>query len=501
MVAWRLRLRRPGIELVAAAAVAGITALLTLAGVHKLGAAGIALPLVLVVAAIVIARPLFATALVVVLTILCESPPFGLFTFTKELYASVYHDITVLDVFVAMAILSVGLDVVRHRRPLWVPRPLALPLAVLALAMIAGVVTGHAAGASLKFALFAEHILAYLLLLPLAVANLDLGRRQLRWALAGAMALALLKAVLGLVEVFGHFGAPIEGTTTLTYYEPAPNWLVMVAVLSVAALLVARARPPRWVLLGSPLLLACLILSYRRSFWIGAFLGLVLVVVIGTSPSARRLLAPIVLGLAASILLLGSIHFQSQLPVAKRLASLSPTKLESNAQDRYRLDERANVWGAISEHPITGLGMTIPWQATVQPLSIEHEEGREYVHFAALWFWLKLGILGLAAYIAVILGAVALAWRAWRAARDPFLKAFAIASMCATVGLVAMDTTASFTGVDGRFTVLFSAQLGLLALILRTAGEVDESAGPEPPAEDLRVPRTRLNRPVAPSWG
>ncbi len=28
-----------------------------------------------------------------------------------------------------------------------------------------------------------------------------------------------------------------------------------------------------------------------------------------------------------------------------------------------------------------------------------------------------------------------------------------------------MDTTASFTGVDPRFTVLFGAQLGLLALI------------------------------------
>ena len=37
--------------------------------------------------------------------------------------------------------------------------------------------------------------------------------------------------------------------------------------------------------------------------------------------------------------------------------------------------------------------------------------------------------------------------------------------MCAILGLVVMDTTASFTGVDQRFTVLFGAQLGLLALL------------------------------------
>jgi hypothetical protein len=41
--------------------------------------------------------------------------------------------------------------------------------------------------------------------------------------------------------------------------------------------------------------------------------------------------------------------------------------------------------------------------------------------------------------------------------------------MCATAGLVVLDTTASFTGVDPRFTVLFGAQLGLLALLRQTA--------------------------------
>jgi len=304
------------------------------------------------------------------------------------------------------------------------------------------------------------------------------------------MALAIVKAVLGLIEVFGHLGAPIEGTSTLSYYEPASNWLIMIALLTVFAMVLARARPPLWMLLGSPLLITCLVLSYRRSFWIGTALALLLVLLLGTSASGRRLLIPAGLGVVAAIWLLGSIHFQSQLPVVKRLNSLSPSRLESNVQDRYRLDERANVLSEIGAHPITGLGVTIPWAATAQPLSVEHEGGRQYVHFAALWFWLKLGILGLLAYAGMIIASMMIAWQAWRASHEPLLKAFALASLCGMAGLTAMDTTASFTGVDARFTVLFAAQVGLLALAVRTA-EAPEQASAVAPAAPVTAPAAR----------
>jgi O-antigen ligase len=224
------------------------------------------------------------------------------------------------------------------------------------------------------------------------------------------------------------------------------------------------------VLLGSPLLLACLVLSYRRSFWIGGVLGIVLVLLLGTSPLGRRLFVPAVLAIAAAILLLGSVNFQSQTPLVKRLASLSPTSLEANRQDRYRIDERANVIAAIMKDPVTGLGVTIPWQATAQTLPLEGEgEGREYVHFAALWYWMKLGILGLLAYLGLIAGSMTLAFQAWRRRPEPLFRAFGLGSLCSFAGLVAIDTTASFTGVDARFTVLLAAQVGLLALLVWTA--------------------------------
>lgn len=325
-----------------------------------------------------------------------------------------------------------------------------------------------------------EDVLGYLLLMPIAVASLDLERRTVERLLGAALVLAVIKALLGLAEIASGRGAAIEGVAKLTYYEPAPNWVISIALLSLFAAFVARAKLQRWMVLSFPLLLACLLLSYRRSFWIGVALALLLVLLIGIVPTGRRLLLPAALLVALAIYLVGSVHFQAQNPITKRFTSLNPTSLQANVEDRYRLDERANVLGEIKQHPISGLGMTIPWTATVRPLPVEHPNGRQYVHFAALWWWLKLGILGLAGYLAFLVGSIVLAFQAWRRSPEPLLRGFALASMCGVVALAVLDTTASFTGVDQRFTLIFAVQLGLLALLAMRPDlphlEMDEAA-------------------------
>jgi hypothetical protein len=480
--AWRRPLAPGRGELLGAGLAAGATVLVGFLASRRLGTAGLLAPAVLIVLAVLVRKPVVVVSTVVGLAVLCEGSTFGLFNFTAHLYDQFYKGLTPLDALVVFAIFTVGLDVMRHRRRVYFPKPLAIGSGMLLLAMIMGAVIGHAAGASVRSVAISENVLAYLLLLPTAIANLDLDRSQVTRLLTGAAVLAIVKAVLGLIEISGGYGTPIEGTARLTYYEPAANWLIMVALLWVVATRVTRVKTPLWMLLGSPLLIASLLLSYRRSFWIGAVLGLLLVIVLGTSASGRRLLLPMGLLVVVAIWLLSSVNFQSQIPVVKRAASLAPSNLETNAEDRYRLDERANVLGAIDEHPITGLGMMIPWSASVRPLPVEHMEGRLYVHFAALWFWLKLGLLGLLAYVSLILGSLLLGRQVWRRSGEHYLRAFGLASLCAIVGLVVIETTASFTGVDPRFTVLLSFQVGLLAQLARTgrpqAKEDDQEAPP-----------------------
>jgi O-antigen ligase len=467
-VPWRLNLRATdGREVLTAVGAAIATALIVVLAHHKLGSTlALVVPLVLVLVVIVLMRPLLAVTIALVVPILLEGPAFGLFGFVAHVYDPFYKRITPVDALVVLAVASVALDMIRERRPLRYPRELRAPHLLLALGMVCGLAVGkNGSGEGLKSLVLAENLLAYLLFVPVAVANLKVEPERLKLLLGGLFALAIFKAFLGLIEIGAHKGPSIEGTSDLTYYEPTANWVIMVALLGVFAAILARLRPPLWMLLGTPLLIASLLLSYRRSFWIAAVLGVLLVVLLALSPVGRRLLVPTALIVAAGIWLLGSINFQSQNPIVKRAASLSPTSLTTNIEDRYRLDERANVFGELKEKPITGIGINVSWNSSRRPLPIEHEEAREYVHFAALWWWMKMGILGLLAYFALLIATARLSWRVWRERSEPIFRVFGLASLCGVAGLLVAETTATFTAAELRFTIVFAIQIGLLALI------------------------------------
>jgi O-antigen ligase len=259
----------------------------------------------------------------------------------------------------------------------------------------------------------------------------------------------------------------VEGAT-ITYYEPTANWLVLLAILGVLATLLLRARPPVWLLVGSPLLVLSLALSFRRSFWIGAALGVLLVILLGSRPAGRRIVVIAGMLLGLSVWLLAIQPLQAEAPIVKRAQSLEPTKVEQNAQDRYRIDELQNVTAELRDHPITGLGLGGQWVAR-HPLGVEHENGRNYTHVVAFWWWLKLGILGLLAYLAVMASYLAMSWQVWRRSADPVLSAAGLALLCGVLALVVVETVGSFTGVDPRFTALVGAAGGLLAAMRRLA--------------------------------
>jgi hypothetical protein len=475
VVAVRQRLRGLALEpLLAALGAALATLAIAVFAERRIGSAGLFVPLLLVAVVLLVRRPIAAVATAVALPILCEGPTFGIPVMTR-LYDPIFKQLTPLDGLVGLAVVAVALDLVRRRRQPHLPPALALPLLLVALAMAAGIAVTQADGGGLRNTLFSMHVLAYLLLLPIAVVNLDLRRSQLELLLKGAVALALVKAGMGLIVMAGGGSVALDGGGHLTYYEPTANWLTLVALLGVLAAIVGGMPRERWMALAVPLLTASLVLSYRRSFWIAAVLGLLLLLLLGTTRSSRRVVVPAALLVAIAIWVVGSIEFQAATPLATRVQSLSPTKLERNAEDRYRLDERVNVIAEIGRHPVSGLGLDRGWAASERPLPVEHADGRLYVHFTLLWWWMKLGILGAVAFVSLLLGGLLLAWRTWRRNAEPLFRCFGIASLCGIAGLVAVETTASFTGVDARFTVLFAAQLGLLAVL--SSGRPGPEAG------------------------
>ncbi len=438
---------------------------LAFVGARRFGLEGVALPLVLLGAVMLVTRPFAALATVSALTVLLEGPASD--GPGQRIYEQAFASLTPLDLLIALTALAVLLDAVRCSRPLRLPAALAFPFGLALLAMLGGVVTATGAGIDVRTALLALRVPFLVLLLATLVYNLGITREQAAKLVLGLLALAIVKALLGVLLVASGGGTQIEGEATMTYYEPTANWLILIALLGVVAALLGRSKLAPWIVLGLPLLIASLVLSYRRSFWIAAVLGLLLVLLLATTPGGRRMLLPVGLLVAAAVWVIGSIGFQAQTPLTRRVESLAPSKLQANKEDRYRLDERTNVIAEIKQQPISGIGVAVPWRAGARPLPLEHVDGRYYVHFAALWWWLKLGILGFFAYVSILLAALLLAWRAWRGNSAPVPRWFGLASFAGVIGLAVMETTASFTGVDTRFSILFGIQLGLLALFAR----------------------------------
>lgn len=416
---------------------------------------------------LLVRRPGIGLALLLVTTILLEDDAYGFLPATTRFYEG---PPSVSEVLIATATAGVLLDLgIRHRPPV-LPEPFTVPLALLGLAFVAGAVNGRFLGGSASEVLWIARPIGYMMLVSFLVVNLLGDRRRVLLFAVGAGALAVVKGAAGTVAWVLGAGRPLEeggalGGTVLTYYEPTANFVMLLFLLGAVAALLTRVPLPLWIKLSSPVVLAAFVLSFRRNFWIAGLLGIVLLVMLTSGIRGRRLVFPSFLVLAGAIWIAvaagGTTYVQG--PLVERAQTLAPERLDARKQDLYRLQEAKNVLGELRNHPLTGLGLGVPWTAVDHALPEEHPGGRYYTHVIVLHYWLKFGLLGVAAYLWLMAVAILSAIRIWRFGDDPWLRVAGLAIATALVGLMVAETTASYTGVDYRFSVLMGSLIGWLS--------------------------------------
>jgi O-Antigen ligase len=421
-------------------------------------------PAVAVAVAWLLLLPDVTLMLLLASVLLVEGDSSGFLPSESSYYHTVFKGLTVPDLLTFGALAGMLIAAARRREAPAGVGPIGVALALLFLALIGGAVTAHYAGAKAQLIVENAARLLHVIVLPFVVAELVRRRPALlRGLLVVVVPLVALKSLVGLYHAASGSTADVEGET-LTYLQPTMNWVSIAFLLYAASAWFEKSRLSRWTLAVVPLAFADLVLSYRRSFWIAAVIGLAIVLVLGS----RRGRAFVLLGLAALgigvyVALSGAGGTAtSSSPIVRRAISLEPSRLSANAEDRYRLDERTNVWAEVRRHPITGLGIGVPWRARY-PLPLEHESGRSYTHIVSLWYWLNLGLLGVLAYVSLSLTTLYMAWKVWRAALDPLDRAVGLALLGALIGLIFAETTGSFTGVDARFSVVEPIAFGILA--------------------------------------
>ena len=79
----------------------------------------------------------------------------------------------------------------------------------------------------------------------------------------------------------------MPGADELIHQLPTANWMTLVYILVLIAARMAKAKLPAWVWWSTPLVIASLLLSQRRAFWLAAVLAIALLILIGSGRTGR----------------------------------------------------------------------------------------------------------------------------------------------------------------------------------------------------------------------
>jgi hypothetical protein len=386
-----------------------------------------------------------------------------------DLYTPTAITLSPVNLLTLLAVASVVLDAIRPGVGFRSLAPFGAALGLAASAIVFGVLYGVLGGRAIPYTVTSTlQTTAPLFVMPFLIVNVVRSREDLLRVLRAIPAIALLKALAGFVVVFGGLGEVSEGLGRLTYYEPATNYLFIVFLLGMLAAALARVPTGRLARWAVPAVVLCLVLSYRRSFWVATVACALILLLLGSGRELRRLLPVVVVlvGVAGYAAFTGGLLGSSDSEVVQRAQSLSPQKVTSNDQDRYRLAERENILRALEREPLTGIGIGVDWP-TRYPLPFEGANLHQYSHLAFLWWWMKAGLLGGLAYLAILGTTLVAGLRVWRRHADPLISTAGLAAAVSVIGFVVVELAATILGSDERGTAVLGCVIGLLAVAYR----------------------------------
>jgi len=176
-----------------------------------------------------------------------------------------------------------------------------------------------------------------------------------------------------------------------------------------------RGKLINYYLLLITILFSVILISFSRSFWVGLFIGLLFyyfIILLFYKIGWRKFITTNAILLLSAILSIALIIGTVKFPYPKPAGGFATTELlserasqitgEAGVSSRWTL--LPELWNKIKQAPILGqgFGATVTYQSS-DPRVLQSSPDGEYTTYAFEWgwldVWLKLGFLGMAAYL------------------------------------------------------------------------------------------------------
>jgi hypothetical protein len=322
----------------------------------------------------------------------------------------------------------------------YILRAYALFMAVVLLAEAWGMVNGG----DWNHSLWELRPQVYGFVVFILAASLVRERRQVVLLASLFLAGAAFKAGVGYYRYFITLHGDLGDAQSLLAHEDT-YFLVMFLVAAIAAAIwVRRPAVMAALLLASPVVAVVMLENRRRVgvLTLIAALAVVVVLAVRFEPAVRkRVIIFTVIGITAFAIFVGAA-WNTNNGLAGQVVRPLRTTLTNQVDQRdylsnlYRINENADIIATYNTSPVIGVGFGLPMQVVfpLADISQQYPLWNYIPHNSLLWVGMRMGMLGMATFWALIGTIILEGIRVLRSQEDSLLRAVAAFALAAVVG-------------------------------------------------------------------
>lgn len=418
--------------------------------------------------------------------------------------------VTAIEATMAGMLGLIVLKNITNRKPLLRVGPVFIAMGIFLMFVFYGAARGYGTSGDAVTIVWETRTLFYPILMYLIIHNLITTRaeaRQMMWLFLGAVAFKGLIGVFRLIFTLRLDLGSITEVSRANSLMAHEESLFFVAFLVFGLLLFifnADRQQLKFIAYASFPVALALLANQRRAGILAMVLSItvIFIVVYVQMPNKRRVLI-----YAAIALFLFSIPYLTLFrnggggfigePASAVLSTIRPDPRDSGSNE-YRVIEGENVGLNIALNPYTGKGFGVPMQILVPlpDLTSIFPLWAYIPHNTVLWIWMRLGILGFAAFWFMVGRMLLSSTMVAGNEKDPYLKAIALLTVTLVMAWV-MQGLVDMGIVDNRLNMLVGAMVGLTVAIPALKRSEDETEEAVPDPDPTTEPIMNDGKPIA----